>query len=76
MGKTKLPVNSKVTLKVYDVLGREVRTLIEEEQTGGYKDVRFDGLNLATGAYICRLRAEPTNGSKPFVSTVKMLLVR
>jgi hypothetical protein len=71
-----LPVDSKVTMKVYDMLGREVRGLLDEEQQAGYRDIRFDSASLASGAYICRLHAQPTNGSKAFVSAVKMLLLR
>jgi hypothetical protein len=71
-----LPVGSKVTMKVYDMLGREVRGLLDEEQEAGYRDIRFDSAGLASGAYICRLHAQPTNGSKAFVSAVKMLLLR
>ncbi len=73
-----LPFDSKVTLKVYDMLGREVRTLVDQEQQAGYKDVRFDAFNVATGAYFCRLHAEPLGGmgAKGYVSTVKMLLMK
>lgn len=52
-----LPVAGNVRLVVYDLLGREVRVLVEEQKAPGNYVLRFDGANLATGAYICRLTA-------------------
>lgn len=59
-----------VTLKVYDVLGREVATLLNEDQAGGFKSVEFDGSGLASGVYLYQLR------SGSFVETKKMVLAR
>lgn len=65
-----IPKDAHVTLKIYDVLGREVETLINEnEQVGRYK-VNFDGARLASGVYFYRLAA----GSH--VITKKMLLLK
>ncbi len=52
-----LPVNSYVTLKVYDILGREVKTLVEGNQTAGIHTVVFNGSALASGTYFYRLIA-------------------
>ncbi len=46
-----------VTLKVFDVLGREVVTLVDQIQKPGTYEVRFDGSRLPTGLYFCRLDA-------------------
>ena len=46
-----------VTLKVYDLLGREVATLVNEQQQPGNYEVTFDGSRLASGVYFYRLRA-------------------
>ena len=46
-----------VTLRVYDVLGNEVRTLVNEEKIPGYYKVRFDGENLSSGIYFYVLKA-------------------
>jgi len=65
-----LPVSGFVTLKVYDILGKEVTTLVnEEKQTGSYI-VNFDASNLASGTYIYRLTA----GSS--VQIKKMTLIK
>lgn len=59
-----------VTLKIYDILGREIRTLINKTQDAGYYTIEFDASNLPSGTYIYKLSA----GS--FVSTQKMMLVK
>ncbi|MBI4547589.1 MAG: T9SS type A sorting domain-containing protein [Ignavibacteriae bacterium] len=65
-----LPVNSWVTLKVYNVLGQEVATLVNEKQEAGRYEVEFDGSKLSSGVYFYRFVA----GN--FVDTKKLLLVR
>jgi len=59
-----------VTIKVYDLLGREIATLINEEKPAGEYAVEFDGTGLPSGIYFYQLRA----GS--FVETKKMVLLR
>src|SRR5690606_5091234 len=46
-----------VTLKVYDVLGNEVSTLVNEEKPAGSYDVEFNASNLASGIYYYQLKA-------------------
>ena len=46
-----IPSNSMVSLKVYDILGREVATLVNEMQNAGKHSVNFNGSNLASGIY-------------------------
>ena len=65
-----LPVNSVVTLKIYDILGREVATLINGRQSAGYYNAKFNGANLPSGVYLYRLQA----GS--FVQTKKLMLMK
>ena len=69
-----LPFNSKVTLKVYDILGEEVSTLVNEVQDAGYKEVSFDGSNYASGIYIYRITAQ--NKGNTFTSVKKMVMVK
>ncbi len=52
-----LPVNSHVTLKVYDAIGREVTTLVNEVKEVGSYTVQFDGSKLASGIYFARLQS-------------------
>jgi hypothetical protein len=70
-----LPVAEKVTIKVYDVLGREVKTLINEELRPGYHQVEWDGTNnygarVSSGIYIYRMVAGK------FLKTMKMMMLK
>jgi hypothetical protein len=65
-----LPNREHVSLKVYDMLGHEVATVVNEEQTAGTHEVTFNGINLASGVYYYRL----LSGS--YVDTKKFILVK
>jgi hypothetical protein len=65
-----LPVGSDVTLKVYDILGNEIVTLVDEYKPAGRYDVEFNASALPSGVYFYHLKA----GS--FVETKKMILLR
>jgi hypothetical protein len=60
----RIPENQFVTLKVYDVLGHEVETLVDETQTAGSHMIRLDGSKLASGVYFYRLQTEQTDAVK------------
>jgi hypothetical protein len=62
-----LPVVSNVTLKIYDMLGREVQTLINGRQEAGLHSVTFNARNLASGVYLYRLQAGSNCETKKFV---------
>lgn len=66
----KLQAASQVSLKVYDVLGREINTLVNEEKAASRYEVKFDGSKLTSGVYFYQLRA----GS--FVATKKFILAK
>jgi photosystem II stability/assembly factor-like uncharacterized protein len=59
--------NELVTLKVYDILGNEVTTLVNEQQTPGRYEVIFNGKNKASGVYFYQLRAGSFNSIRKFV---------
>ena len=65
-----LPRAGVVSLIVYNTLGQEVARLVSREQDAGYHEVRFDGTNISSGIYFCRLKAGE------YVRTQKILLLR
>ncbi len=65
-----LSVKSLVTLKIYDILGREVETLVDQKQDPGKYGVRFDASRLSSGVYFYRLVA----GN--YVATRKMAVLK
>lgn len=73
-----LPQSGFVTLKVYNLLGEEVATLLEAHQLAGRHTVNFDASTLASGLYCYTLTAgDPSTGSgQAFKQSRKMLLLR
>ncbi len=65
-----LPSSANVQLAVYDVLGREIATLINEEQSAGWKEVTWNAIHVSSGIYIYKLTA----GN--FTEVKKMSLIR
>jgi len=70
-----LPMYAKVTLKVYDLLGREVRQLVNENMNAGSFVIDFNGSDLPSGVYFVRLTADGSKGMR-FTDTKKMLLIK
>lgn len=68
--KFQLPKDGFVTLKVYDILGKEIATLINEEKSQGKYEVNFNASNLSSGVYIYKIQAGD------FVSSRKMILLK
>jgi uncharacterized delta-60 repeat protein len=62
-----LPTHARVSLRVYDILGREVRVLVDGEQPAGSHAVRFDAANLSSGVYFYRLQAGTFAASRKFL---------
>lgn len=62
--------NGFVSLKVYDLIGKEVANLVNEVQSPGQYSISFDGSNLPSGIYICALRVND------FVKNMKMTLLK
>jgi hypothetical protein len=65
-----IPVSGKVSLKVFNVLGREVAELVNEVQSAGKFNIIFDGSKFSSGVYFYQLRG----GS--FVETKKLVLLK
>lgn len=71
-----IPFDSKVSLEVYDMLGRKAASLINNDlQKAGYYSVRLNGNNLTSGTYFYKISAAGING-KEFVLTKKMILIK
>lgn len=68
--KYNLPIDAHVTLKLYDVLGREVLTMVNEQAKGGYHSATLDASRLSSGVYFYRVQAAA------FAQTKKLLLLR
>ena len=68
--KYQIPELSFVRLKVYDVLGSEIETLVNEEKPAGNYEVKFDATNLPSGIYFYRLH------TGDYISTKKMVLIK
>jgi hypothetical protein len=66
----RIPETRLVKLKVFDVLGKEVITLVNEEKLSGNYEVKFNGSNLSSGVYFYRLTADT------FTTTKQMILLR
>jgi hypothetical protein len=68
------PVNSRQTLKIYDILGNEVATLVDEYREAGRYEVDFNASNLPSGVYIYKLTI--TTENKIFTASKKMALLK
>ncbi|MBU2493587.1 MAG: T9SS type A sorting domain-containing protein [Bacteroidetes bacterium] len=65
-----IPESGFVTLKIYDILGKEIKTLVNNNLNPGIHNVKFDGTGISSGMYIYKLTASN------FTSIKKMLLIK
>ncbi len=70
-----IPENQFVSLKLYNVLGKEVAVLVNAKKEAGRHAIEFNGRDLASGIYFYKLEAEGNSGQK-FVSTKRMVLIK
>jgi len=70
-----LAVDSKVTLKVFDLLGQEVATIYNNDLSAGSHNVTFNAFNLNSGVYFYRIEANGINGAN-FTDVKKMILTK
>jgi|GEM_PF-1225206 hypothetical protein len=74
-----LPFNSKVSLRIFDILGKEIATLINEEKDAGSYKLNFnaDKYRLSSGVYFLEIKISGVNsGSTPYHKAIKMLYLR
>ncbi len=74
----KLPHRSDVWITIYDLLGREVTTLVSEKQDAGYKSIQWDASNVASGMYFYQMRVYDPDavGAGEYVQTRKMVVLK
>ncbi|MHB1688059.1 MAG: T9SS type A sorting domain-containing protein [Ignavibacteriaceae bacterium] len=65
-----IPVRNFVTLKVYDLFGKEVATLVNEEKNAGNYKIEFNGNKLSSGVYFYRIQ------TGNFAETKKLILLK
>jgi hypothetical protein len=65
-----LPTSSRVKLSIFNVLGQEVKVLVDEPKQAGYHTIIFDATNLSSGVYLYRIEANS------FIETQKMILLK
>ena len=68
--KYSIPQTSQVQIKIFDILGNEIKTLLNEEKTAGIYQIEFDGSNIQSGIYFYRIF------TGKFTETKKMVLMK
>jgi hypothetical protein len=79
--KYNLPTDSKVTLKVFNILGQEIKKLVDENISAGYHEVIWDGTNnsnipVASGTYLYHIQLHSLDGRQRYNRSFKMILMR
>jgi hypothetical protein len=65
-----LPVSSHIQLKVFDILGREVATIVNKNQKPGNYKFEYDGSKLSSGVYYYQIKSDK------FIETKKMVILK
>jgi hypothetical protein len=72
-----LPTDSRVSIVVYDLVGREVKRLVDEVREAGYHEVRLSASGIASGVYFYRMTAQPlSSGESNYVSIKKFVVLK
>jgi hypothetical protein len=69
-----LPADSRVHLKVFDLLGREVATVVDETETAGYYQKTFDATRFSSGMYVYQIVVTDKNGNRQVARKAMMLI--
>jgi len=70
-----IPVEGKVTMKVFDLTGREIMSLVNEPKHVGFHTVDFNGSNFSSGVYFYKINVESTK-EKNYQATKRMVLIK
>ncbi len=62
-----LPIESKVNLRIFDILGREISTLVNKDQKAGAYSIEFDASHLSSGVYFYRIDVGTFSNTKKFI---------
>mgnify|MGYP003632596848 FL=1 len=73
--KFELPETAEVSIKVYNIMGQEVATIVNDQMQAGFHNATFTADNLASGIYMARLSAIGSSG-KQFIREIKMQLIK
>jgi len=65
-----VPKMEKINIRIYDVMGRKIETLINKEQSPGKYQIQWNAIDQSSGLYFCNIKAGK------FEQTIKMMLVR
>ena len=71
-----LPFESKVIIKIYNVLGQDVKLLKDDIVAAGNYEEKFNSSNIPSGVYFYRLTAESLDGKQKYSSIKKMILLK
>lgn len=66
----------RVSLKIYNLLGNEIASLVETDQSAGYYEVRFDGSGISTGTYFYRIEVNGGTKETTFRDVKKLMLIK
>lgn len=69
-----LPIESKVSIKIFDVTGKEIKEIVNDLQMAGNYSVQFNAADLSSGTYFYKITAESDRNN--FESTKKMILIK
>ena len=65
-----IPREERISLKLYDISGRRVKTLVDDRVKAGYHVIKLDSKNLPSGIYFARLRTDT------YMTTKKLVLMK
>ena len=71
-----LPEESNVTIKIFNTLGNEVGTIVNERQNTGSYNVSYNAMSLSSGVYFYRIEAYSLKDSRVFIETKKMSVIK